>query len=145
MDALARQIERHAAVQEEGIQAVERCEPEPSDSGSCPWVGIFRVRVSFPPRTLGAGAGFRRQLIRIGVGMAQSDPNGGAECEERLERLVQAVIGAILSDHSLGGTVSTLGDDFELVYPAYEKLQDQPYLQLAYLEFTAVAQVSTGG
>lgn len=142
MDALAAQIERHAAVQDEGIETVERCEPAPDTEDRCPWVGLFRVRVSFPPRTLGAGAGFRRQLIRIAVGIAQSDPNSGAECEERLERLVAAVIGAILTDPSIGGTVSTLAEDFELVYPAYQKLEDQPYVQLAYLEFTAIAQVS---
>lgn len=141
MAALAKQLERSAAVQAAGIETVERCEPEPDDSDRCPWVGIFRVRVSFPTRTSGVGAGFRQQLIRIGVGMAQSDATSGAACEERLEELVKAVVGAILSDATIGSTVSFV-DEFELVYPAYEKLKDQPYLQLAYLEFTAVAQVS---
>lgn len=142
MDALAAQIEAHPAVQEEDVTKVERCEPVPETEDRCPWIGLFRVKVSFTPRTLGAGAGFRRQLIRIAVGIAQSDPTSGAECEERLEKLVTAVVGAILSDPSIGGTVSTLAEDFELVYPAYQKLEDQPYVQLAYLEFTAIAQVS---
>lgn len=103
------------------------------------WVGVYRDRIDYPIRTLGMGSGYRNQLIRLFLLVQETDPSSGDECEERLEKLVQNVIGVVLSDPSLRGTVQTL-DEFSVRY-VYEEA-DGVYMQIARIDFTGAIPVS---
>lgn len=142
--ALADQIESDPSVAALDLTTVARSEPLNEDPGLDYWACIYRARVSFPVRTLGAGSGFRRQEMHFVVAMQASDLTSGAQCEERLDALVKAVVGAILSDPTLKGTVYTLSEQMELSYADYQMVNDQ-YMQTAFLEFAAIGQVSIGG
>lgn len=104
------------------------------------WVGVYRERIDYPPRTLGLGAGYRNQLIRLFLLVQESDPTSGDECEDRLEELLQNVIGVLLSDPTLKGTVQTL-DEFSVVHESYDK-NDGIFVQMARIEFTGVIPVT---
>lgn len=104
------------------------------------WVGIYRDSVSYPPRTLGLGTGYRNQLIRLFLLLHESDPTSGEECEDRLESLLQRVVSALLSNESLKGTVDTL-DEFSVVQQSYDK-QDNMFFQYARINFTGIIPVS---
>lgn len=103
------------------------------------WVGIYRDGIDYPPRTLGFGAGMRNQLIRLYLLIQESDPTAGDECEDRLETLLQKVVGVLLSDPSLKGTVNTL-DAFTVTYRGFKG--DSGYMQMARVDFTGVIPVS---
>ena len=104
------------------------------------WVSIYRSSVNYPPRSLGAGAGSRRQLIRLVLLVSMSHPMSGEDCEDDLEALIKKVMDVILSDTSLGGLVDTLDDDISVQYDSYDKV-DNVYKQRALVFFTGVLQV----
>ena len=114
--------------------AEERLTPTPHG-----WVGIYRDGIDYPARTLGMGSGYRNQLIRLYLVLQESDPTSGDECEDRLERLLQKVVGVLLSDPSLKGTVQTL-DAFTVRYVGLKG--DAGYMQMARIDFTGVIPVS---
>jgi hypothetical protein len=118
---------------------VERSAEErltPTEHG---WVGIYRDGINYPPRTLGMGSGYRNQEIRLYLLVQESDPSSGDECEDRLETLLQKVVGVLLSDPSLGGTVNTL-DAFSVTYRGFKG--DAGYMQMARIDFTGLIPVS---
>jgi hypothetical protein len=121
---------------------VERYEELTKTPGAHGWACIYRARVDYPPRTLGMGSGYRNQLIRLFAFVSESDPTSGEECGQRLDLLLQKLVGTLLSDPSLMGTVQTL-DEFSVNYFDYER-QDSTgmYLQYAQLNFTGVIPVS---
>ena len=114
--------------------AEERLTPTPHG-----WVGIYRDGIDYPPRTLGMGSGYRNQLIRLYLVLQETDPTSGDECEDRLEALLQKVVGVLLSDPSLRGTVQTL-DAFTVTYRAFKG--DYGFMQMARVDFTGVIPVS---
>lgn len=105
------------------------------------WACIYRARVEYPPRVLGMGSGFRNQLIRLFAIAQHSDITSGEEAGERLDELLQKLVGTLLSDPSLKGTVQTL-DEFSVDYFDYQRQQSGIYLQRAQLNFTGVIPVS---
>lgn len=118
---------------------VERSGEERLSPTANGWVGIYRDGIDYPPRTLGMGSGYRNQLIRLYLVLQETDPTSGDECEDRLEELLQKVVGVLLSDPSLGGTVQTL-DAFTVTYRAFKG--DYGYMQMARVDFTGVIPVS---
>lgn len=122
-----------------GVLVDRSCEPNmtPTAHG---WIGIYRDRIDYPPRALGMGSGYRNQLIRLFLLVQESDPSSGAECEDRLEELLQNTIGALLSDPSLKGTVQTL-DEFSVRHETYAK-NDGMFMQMARIDFTGIIPVS---
>lgn len=104
------------------------------------WVGVYRDRIDYPTRTLGLGGGYRNQLIRLFLLVQATDASSGSECEDRLEELLQKVIGVLLSDPTLKGTVDTL-DEFSVIHQSYEKSGGM-YMQKARIDFTGVIPVS---
>jgi hypothetical protein len=118
---------------------VERSAPENFTPTAQGWVGIYRDGISYPPRALGMGSGYRMQEIRLYLIVQESDPTSGEECEDRLERLLQKVVGVVLSDPSLKGTVSTL-DAFSVRYEAFKG--DAGFMQMARIDFTGLIPVS---
>lgn len=122
--------------------AIQHGEEIVSSETGCPWVGVYCVGVQYELRTLGFGAGMRRQKIQFMVVCVEQSGNSGNECTQKLEALVQAVNSAILSDPSLGGTVDTI-DEMRTDYPQWGK-SEGVYVQTAVTQFTAVTMV-TGG
>lgn len=122
-----------------GVEVERSCEPRmtPTAHG---WVGVYRERIDYPARTLGMGGGYRNQLIRLFLLVQETDMTSGAECENRLEELLQKVIGVLLSDPTLKGTVQTL-DEFSVSHESYDK-SDGVYMQMARIDFTGVIPVS---
>lgn len=119
---------------------VERSEEINESPTAHGWVGIYPDEVACPPRALGMGAGYRNQLIRPFLLVQESDPSSGAECEDRLEALMQKVVGVLLSDTSLRGTVQTL-DEFVCRRVKFGK-SEGVYMQMARIDFTGVIPVS---
>lgn len=121
-----------------GVLIERSCEERltPTEHG---WVGIYRDGIDYPARTLGMGSGYRNQLIRLYLLIQESDPTSGNECEDRLEVLLQKVVGVLLSDPSLKGTVQTL-DAFTVTYRGFKG--DAGFMQMARIDFTGVIPVS---
>ena len=120
---------------------IERYEELTRDPGVHGWACIYRERVDRPPRTLGMGAGYRNQFIRLFAMVCESDPTSGEECGVRLDLLLAKLEGSLLTDPSLKGTVQTL-DEFSTIYFDYQKNESGIYLQYAQLNFTGVIPVS---
>lgn len=106
------------------------------DPSDCPWIGVYRMSSSFEQRTLGFGGGVRNQRIRLLVLVEASDMLSGEACEIALEKLLASVIGAILSDTTLGGNVNAL-EQFDVDYLGYQR-SGTVYMQTAALQFVAV-------
>lgn len=124
-----------------GVQ-IERYEEITKTPGKHGWACIYRAHVDYAPRTLGMGSGYRNQLIRLFAIAAESDPTSGEEAGERLDLLLSKLVGTLLTDTSLKGTVQTLGE-FSVDYFDYQRQSDTGiYLQYAQLNFTGVIPVT---
>lgn len=110
------------------------------DPGQCPWLGIYRTGVLYPARTIGAGAGYRRNNVGLVVVTQQSSLESGRECARLLEELNQHVIRVLINDESLKGLVDTL-DEPEVTYPKYG-LEQNAYMQTSLVQFVGVRNVS---
>lgn len=109
----------------------------------CPWIGVYRLSVEYPQRLLSGHAGFRGQQVRMLVLVSQADQGSGEACEDALEELVQNVLGALMTDTTLGGVVSGL-DGFAVDYTRYTR-EGQSYLQTAAIQFVALTNTIIGG
>jgi hypothetical protein len=138
--ALVEQVAHFPAVDDLGVR-VESNEPINTDGGRCPWVGVYETRQQFSVRTLGLGPGFRRQRLELAVVMTEQSMNSGRECEERLERLITAVCGAILSDPSIRATVETTADEFAVTYSNF-KDEGGAFFKQAVLQFAVEQPVN---
>jgi len=130
----------------QGVQdigaTVDLAEPVNEDPSRCPRIQIFPLRIPFPSRALGMGAGYRAQNNEFVVLFQQTHPNEGAECLALLGALVQAGTSALLSDPSLKGTVQMLGD-FEVEFLGVLKTNDA-IMQTASLRAVGLTTVSGG-
>jgi hypothetical protein len=120
---------------------VESNEPVNADAGRCPWVGVYETRQSLSIRTLGLGSGFRMQRIELAVVMTEASFNTGREAEEKLERLIAATCGAILSDPSIRGTVEVTTDPFQIVYSNFRS-ESGAFFKEAVLQFAVEVPVT---
>lgn len=138
--AIQAMLNEHVDIGQAGviIDRSEEINERPTKHG---WVGIYPDRISFPLRTLGMGSGYRNQLISPFLLVQESDLSSGAECEDRLEALIQKVVGVLLSDPSLRGTVQTLGEEFIIRRVKFGK-SDGVYMQMAQIDFTGLIPVS---
>ena len=116
---------------------VERSERVPGDPSRTPWVGVYRVGVNYgdAPRVLGFGHGFRRYTASYAIVIQESDQSSGAECEDRVEKVIREVVGALLSDPSLGGTVDVL-ESFSVEYEFVPT--NSGFFQQAVIKFSVV-------
>lgn len=117
---------------------VERAEPikeEPQENG---WIGVYKAMVPHPARVLGVSAGQRMSKPTIVIMVRQWNAVSGASCEDLLEALVQFVLGAIMSDTTLGGKVEML-DSIDVRYESFKKNDDDVFMQDALIYVTAFA------
>jgi hypothetical protein len=119
---------------------VERSADRNMDPNACPWIGIYRLTVQYAQRVLGYGGGIRDQRTRLLLLIQASDQSSGEACEEALEALVKEVVGALLSDTTLRGTVGTI-EEFDVDYAAYER-EGNVFMQTAALQFVAVGNTT---
>lgn len=136
--AVVQSLTEDLAIGGAGAQ-VERSENFETPDGVKGYVGVYRDRVTFTPRTLGNGSGYRQQNTSLVVLMRESGYDSGEKCEDALEELVANVMRVILSDETLRGTVDVL-DNIEVRYDKYDQ-EGGLYTQTAGLFFTAIATV----
>jgi hypothetical protein len=120
--------------------AIGRASELNEDVNNCPWIGVYRDNVRYEVRTLGYGSGMRTQRITLVVAVQESDPDSGDKCEDRLEALLVRVVGALLSDTTLGGTVAVI-ENLEVRYADYQKVGNS-YMQTAAVYLTAQTTVN---
>lgn len=137
--AVMEMLSQHSEIGNLGV-TVDRSTEPPEDPGTEGYVGVFKGSVSFPPRVLGRGSGYRDQRIRLALSVRMSGFNDGEEGEIALEKLLTSVISCILSDCTLRGTVDEIGPDFEVQYPLLKDKEDE-FLQIANVFFEALSNV----
>ncbi len=137
--AVVQMFEEHPDIGQSNV-TVERSTEPTEDPGTEGWVGVFKGSVTFPPRTLGYGSGYREQIIRLAASVRMSGFETGEDGETALENLVQKVVSCLLSDCTLRGTVLELSEDFEVQYPTLNSKEEE-FLQVANVFFEAIARV----
>jgi hypothetical protein len=138
--ALVTQILNDPTVDSTGAR-VESNEPMNLDGGRCPWVGIYQTRHDFNTRTLGVASGFRMHRLSIDVVVTETSSTSGADCERKTEKLLSAVVGAILSDTSIGGTMLVTADPFSVTYANY-RAEGNAFFKAAVISFTVEVPVT---
>jgi len=121
---------------------IELGEPLNKDPSRCPWIGIYPVRMPFPPRALGFGAGYRGQEGEFIIIIQQTHATDGKACLQLLGEQIQGATSAILSDPTLKGTVLMLSD-FEVNFLDVMKTNDAIF-QTAAVRAVGVTTVSGG-
>ena len=91
---------------------IERSVLENADPGKCPWVGIYRKRLSYTARRMGVGASNWSNDIKLDVIVQASSQVESAE--ELLEGQIASVIAVIDLNRTILNTVHMiLGYDIE--------------------------------
>lgn len=119
---------------------IERSDEINEDPAQCPWIGIYRLGIKYPSRTLGVSAGYRQQRIDLLLLVQDSNGESGRSCEQALEGLAQKVLSILLSDPTLNGVVATL-DEIEVRYPDYQRTADNQFMQTAAIYITAIGGI----
>jgi len=94
---------------------IKRGEYVNMDPDLTPWLGIYRTRVGYNPRSLGRGNNCEWQgEVTIRLLIQASHTQGGDDCETRLEQYVKDVLDATWSDPTWAGVVDMVtGIDVE--------------------------------
>ena len=105
--ALAKQLDEDPDVAAfMGGRAVVRDEPVNESPNVPPWIGVYKGKVTFEPRTLGYNSDEAMPSPRVVVQAASM--KSGEDCGDKLESYVNTVIAAIRSDKTIGGTVDVV-------------------------------------
>lgn len=139
-EAVRKLLENWQALVDLGVR-VDRSERINTDPAKTPWAGVYVVGEDYPSRTLGAGSGYRMQQIGLTVVLQASSSTSGADCQDKLEQMKQAVISALLTDQSCGNTVTVI-DKFSVRYAQYMQQAGQPAFQSAIINFTGLVPVN---
>lgn len=109
-----------------------------------PWCGIYKFNGQFPIRTLGFGNGFRRQHFGVAIIVQNVSRTSGAACQDGLGQFEKAIVDAILSDTSLGGTMDVV-EEFNVSYPPPATQGTNVSFQSSIIQFNAVKDVGISG
>lgn len=109
---------------------VSRSEVVNEDPSTCPWVGIYKRREIFRPRTTQT----RAQDIELVVWLQASHMGSGKECEDRLGFLVANALRVLFSDHTLRGTIQ-FNNDADVSY-VYDEKKGDVHFQSALISIT---------
>ncbi len=116
---------------------IERSVLENESPGRCPWVGIYRKRVSYTPRRMGRGASNWGNEIKLDIVVQASSQVDTAE--ELLEQQIKDVLDALETDRTLRGTVGmVLG--YEVEYFIRQDATEDIFFQRAVITITAEAR-----
>jgi len=145
--AILQMLNDHPAIGNSNV-AIERSGEPPDDPGPFGWVGIYRSQASFNPRALGYGSGYRDHKIRLCVHVRMSNLDSPEGCEDDIETLIANIVGTILSDETLKGTVDNLAPEFTVQYQKQQiepdKDEDAYWIQVANIFFEAETTVKEG-
>lgn len=122
---------------------VEVNEKVNEDEARCPWVGVYKMAVQYPPRALGQGSGYRYQDVALILITQQSHPTAGRDCGRLLEQLNKQIVQVLFNDETLKGTVDVL-DNVEVVYDQYGLTENDAYLQQSRISFVGKTAVRGG-
>lgn len=78
-----------------------------SDPSRTPWIGIYRGKTTYEPRTLGSMNNWEAFPTAIII-MQATDLRSAEKCEEVLEGYVKIVMDAVIEDTTIGGTVDII-------------------------------------
>ena len=100
-----------------GKYTVERGEPINMDAGSAAtgWVGIYKGKMSLTSLGMAGGKRWRVDPLQLIVVVQAASMKDGKDCDERLQEYLSAVLSAINSDPTIGGTVQFI-QGFEIEY-----------------------------
>lgn len=79
------------------------------DPNQVPWIGIYRGKVNYEPRTLGSMNNWEASPS-IKIIVQHADMRSASKCEEVLEDYVKKIVTAILEDTTLNNTVDIITD-----------------------------------
>jgi len=120
---------------------VERADYVNMDPHRAPWIGVYRTRVKYDPRTLGRNAASWNGTVVIRLMVQQTSMISGEDCENQLEANIASVLAAVWSDETWESTVDMVtGMEIEYSYKEHEL--ESIYFQWALITLTA--EVSTG-
>ena len=121
---------------------IERCEYVNQDENRVPWIGIYRTRVKYAPKTLGRHTETWQGQIHLTLLLQQSSMDSGAEAESRLEQLIYDTLTVLWADPTFGGNVEmTVDMDVSYVEENVSN-EDSLYFQTAMLQL--ICEVRTG-
>lgn len=103
------------------------------DPNRTPWVGVYRGKVNYVPRTLGMQENWEASPS-VKVIVQATNLRSAAECEEALEGYVKAIIDAMLKDITLNGSVDII-TDFDVEQGYIETDRSSTYFQGATITF----------
>lgn len=103
--AVENQLTKAPTTNQYRIQRGSRLNNDPSYT---PWVGIYRGRIEYEPRTLGRGARNWKDIIEIRLVVQATDIETGDKAEEELEKAIKDVLDAMETDRTIGGTVNVI-------------------------------------
>lgn len=136
--ALEAQFNADATMQD---AIIERCEYVNQQETRVPWLGIYRTRVKYTPRTLGRHTETWQGQIYITLLLQEASSSSGAEAEERLEAFIKRTLTSIWADPTLGGQLEMVVD-MDVSYIEESTNEDSLYFQTAMIEI--IGEVRTG-
>lgn len=120
---------------------IERGEFLNSNPDAVPWVGIYRREISYDPRTLGNHSRSWQGNLKLTFVCQEASIESGAECEDRLEQLVDKVAQTVFDSPTFKGKVDIV-HKMRVEYSYREGDEESLYFQMAMIHIDA--EVSTG-
>lgn len=105
--ALTEQLNNNVAVRDFINNKVLQGELINNDPNQAPWIGVYRGKTSYEPRTLGSMDNWEA-FPKVKIIVQATDLRSAVECELALEGYVEAILRAIIADTTLGGTVDMI-------------------------------------
>lgn len=111
------------------------------DPDNTPWLGIYRTKVDYNPRSLGRHSTSWEGEITLKLLVQATHMQSGSACEDRLESYIVAVLDAVWKDSTWNNTVDMVtGLTVEYSY----KEDDESSIYFQWAMITIVAEASTG-
>ena len=111
------------------------------DPDIVPWMGIYRGKVTYTPRTLGVNASSWEATPQVRIIVQATSFKSGEDCELLLEDYVEKTIDAIWADPTIGNTVDMLVG-YEVEYGYNETDRETIYFQSAIITLDLEAKTS---
>lgn len=109
-------------------------------TGRLPWVGIYRGDIAYAPRTLGSASVSWKAILTLHI-RVQNIGETEADAEDKLEASLAAVLAAIQTDRTIGGTV-TMTTGYKVDYFSGPGAESSLYWQMADVTVTCEARTA---
>lgn len=96
---------------------IERADYVNMDPNRAPWLGIYRTRIQYNPRTLGRGPNAWQGVLTLRLLIQATHLESGEACEARLEGYIKNTLDAVWEDPTWSSVVDMVtGLDVEYSY-----------------------------